>query len=49
MLTEKEQKVYDYVVRYQKNNGRSPLLREIASSIGITSKGVAHRYIKSVE
>ena len=49
MLTEKEQKVYDYVVRYQKNNGRSPLLREIASSIGITSKGVAHRYIKSLE
>ena len=49
MLTEKEQKVYDFIVRYQNNHGRSPLLREIASSIGIKSKGVTHRYIKSLE
>ena len=49
MLTEKEQKVYDFIVRYQNNNGRSPLLREIASSIGIKSKGVAHRYVRSLE
>ena len=49
MLTEKEQKVYDFIVKYQNNNGRSPLLREIASSIRIKSKGVVHRYIKSLE
>ena len=26
-----------------------PLLTEIAKGIGITSKGVAHRYVKSLE
>ena len=49
MLTEKEQEVYDFIVRYRDDNGYSPLLREIASSIGIKSKGVVHRYIKSLE
>ena len=49
MLTEKEQEVYDFIVRYRDDNGCSPLLREIASSIGIKSKGVVHRYIKSLE
>tara|TARA_B100000035_G_scaffold121098_1_gene102898 strand:+ start:2829 stop:3419 length:591 start_codon:yes stop_codon:yes gene_type:complete len=49
MLTEKEQEVYDFIIRYRDDNGYSPLLREIASSIGIKSKGVVHRYIKSLE
>ena len=49
MLTVKEQEVYDFILEYQNDNGCSPLLREIASSIGIKSKGVAHRYIKSLE
>ena len=49
MLTIKEQEVYDFILEYQNDNGYSPLLREIASSIGIKSKGVAHRYIKSLE
>ena len=49
MLTKKEQEVYDFIVRYRDDNGYSPLLREIASSIGIKSKGVVHRYIKSLE
>ena len=49
MLTVKEQEVYDFILEYQNDNGYSPLLREIASSIGIKSKGVAHRYIKSLE
>jgi len=49
MLTEKEQEVYNFIVKYRNRNERSPLLREIASAIGIKSKGVAHRYIKSLE
>ena len=49
MLTKKEQEVYDFIVRYRDDNGYSPLLREIASSIGFKSKGVVHRYIKSLE
>ena len=49
MITTRERDVYDFIVKYQKSNGYSPLLREVADSIGIKSKGVAHRYIKSLE
>ena len=48
-LTTKEQKAYDFIVRYSKKYGKYPLLTEIAKGIGITSKGVAHRYVKSLE
>jgi repressor LexA len=33
----------------RKKYGKYPLLTEIAKGIGITSKGVAHRYVKSLE
>ena len=49
MLTEKENLVYRFIMRYQEKHGVSPLLREIANGIGINSKGVVHRYIKSLE
>lgn len=49
MLTDKETKVYNFILKYQEKYGRSPLLKEIAKGIGIKSKGVAHRYIKSLE
>ncbi len=49
MLTNKEQKTYDFIVEYSKKHGKYPLLTEIARGIGITSKGVAHRYVKSLE
>jgi repressor LexA len=49
MLTNKEQKTYDFIVNYSKKYGKYPLLIEIARGIGITSKGVAHRYVKSLE
>lgn len=49
MITMRERDVYDFIVKYQKSNGYSPLLREVADSIGIKSKGVIHRYIKSLE
>ena len=45
----RERDVYDFIVKYQKSNGYSPLLREVAESIGIKSRGVVHRYIKSLE
>ena len=47
--TTRERDVYDFIVKYQKSNGYSPLLREVAESIGIKSRGVVHRYIKSLE
>ena len=49
ILTNKEQKVYEFIDRYSKNYGRYPLLVEIAKGIGIKSKGVAHRYVKALE
>ena len=48
-LTTKEQKTYDFIVKYSKKYGKYPLLTEIAKGIGIKSKGVAHRYVKSLE
>ena len=48
-LTIKEQKVYDFIIRYSKKYGKYPLLIEIAKGIGIKSKGVVHRYVKSLE
>ena len=48
-LTTKEQKTYDFIAKYSKKYGKYPLLTEIAKGIGITSKGVAHRYVKSLE
>tara|TARA_B100001063_G_scaffold122311_1_gene114203 strand:+ start:3199 stop:3801 length:603 start_codon:yes stop_codon:yes gene_type:complete len=48
-LTTKEQKTYDFIVKYSKKYGKYPLLVEIAKGIGIKSKGVAHRYVKSLE
>jgi repressor LexA len=49
ILTAKEQKAYDFIVRYSKKYGKYPLLIEIAKGIDIKSKGVAHRYVKSLE
>ncbi len=48
-LTTKEQMTYDFIARYSKKYGKYPLLTEIAKGIGIKSKGVAHRYVKSLE
>ena len=49
LLTDKEQKTYDFIEKYSKKNGKHPLLNEIAKGIGIKSKGVAHRYVKALE
>tara|TARA_B100000035_G_scaffold115878_1_gene98200 strand:+ start:305 stop:907 length:603 start_codon:yes stop_codon:yes gene_type:complete len=49
ILTSKEQEAYDFIHRYSKKHGKYPLLIEIAKGIGIKSKGVAHRYVKSLE
>jgi repressor LexA len=49
ILTVKEQKTYDFIIKYSKKYGKYPLLIEIAKGIGIKSKGVVHRYIKSLE
>ena len=49
MLTEKELKAYEFILKYSKKYGRYPLLTDIAKGMGIKSKGVAHRYVKALE
>ena len=49
ILTNKENQVYDFILKFQEKHGKSPLLKEVAKGIGIKSKGVVHRYIKSLE
>jgi len=49
MLTPSERKTLKFIQRYCMEKGYSPTLTEIAEGIGIKSKGVAHRYLKTLE
>ncbi len=49
MLTPSEKKTLRFIQKYCIEKGYSPTLTEIAKGIGIKSKGVVHRYIKSLE
>ncbi|MBK8161797.1 MAG: transcriptional repressor LexA [Gammaproteobacteria bacterium] len=48
MLTLAQQKTLDYLRQYWRKHGHSPSLTEIAAGIGITSKGVIHRYVQAL-
>ena len=48
MLTEREKDAYSFILDYTREHGQGPLLCEIAKGLNITSKGVAHRYVKSL-
>ena len=49
MLTPSEKKTLKFIQKYCIEKGYSPTLTEIAKGIGIKSKGVVHRYIKTLE
>ena len=49
MLTASEKKTLKFIQKYCIEKGYSPTLTEIAKGIGIKSKGVVHRYIKTLE
>jgi len=49
MLTDRERQVYDFVQAYARRHGVAPKLKEIAAYLGITSRGVVHRYLRAVE
>lgn len=48
MLTEREQDTLDFIRRYVDEQGRSPLVSEIAEGLGIRSQGTTHRYIQAL-
>ena len=48
MLSRREQDTYDFIRHYIGERQQGPLLDEIASGLGIKSKGVVHRYVQSL-
>lgn len=48
MLTGRQQTTYQFIRNFYLRNGFAPKLTEIASGIGISSKGVVHRYLKAI-
>lgn len=47
-LTDNQRKTLDFIQRYIAIHGVSPKLQEIAKGIGISSRGVAHRYVQAL-
>ena len=48
MLSRREQDTYDFICHYIAEHEQGPLLDEIASGLGIKSKGVVHRYVQTL-
>ena len=42
MLTDRQSQVYDFIRAYVLRHGSAPKLREIASHLGISSRGSVH-------
>jgi repressor LexA len=47
-LTDKQNEVLDFIHRYISIHTIAPKLQEIADGIGISSRGVAHRYVQAL-
>jgi len=47
-LTDKQTAALDFIQRYISIHSVSPKLQQIADGIGITSRGVAHRYVQAL-
>ena len=48
-LTNKQQLTLDFIERYIAKHAVAPRLQEIAEGIGISSRGVAHRYVQALD
>ncbi len=48
MLSRREQDTYQFIRRFIVQHGHSPLLMEIATGLGIRSKGTIHRYVQAL-
>lgn len=49
MLTPTEKRVLECIKRYVKQNNQSPTVAELAQMLNMQSRGVVHRYLKSLE
>ncbi len=48
MLTDSQRKTLQFIRHYVASHGYAPKLQEIAEGIGISSRGVAHRYVQAL-
>lgn len=48
MLSTRQEDTYRFIRDYITRHGRAPLLEEIATGLGIRSKGVVHRYVQAL-
>ncbi|MDH5764739.1 MAG: transcriptional repressor LexA [Gammaproteobacteria bacterium] len=48
MLTDSQRKTLDFICHYVNQHGYAPKLQEIATGIGIQSRGVVHRYVQAL-
>lgn len=48
MLTDRQQDTYNFIRQYIKQQGRSPLLSDVAQGIGLSSQGSVHNYIQAL-
>lgn len=48
MLTDSQRKTLQFIRQYVAQHGYAPKLQEIAEGIGISSRGVAHRYVQAL-
>lgn len=48
MLTDSQRKTLNFIQHYVAQHGYAPKLQEIATGIGIQSRGVVHRYVQAL-
>lgn len=48
-LTEKQQNVYESIMRYQSVNGFAPTIREICKMVGVASTSSVYAHLKILE
>lgn len=44
-----KQKVYNYIVKYIKENGYAPSVREICQGVGLSSTSSVHNHLKKLQ
>lgn len=47
-MTPREKDVYDFIVAYRAQNGRSPTFQEIGTGVGLKSVSTVHKYVSSL-
>lgn len=49
IISEKQRLVYDFIVKFVKTEGHSPMIRDIARQFGFSSPATVHKYLVALE